>query len=144
MPHRPLFVSRCHHFSPVIYFIAISVSLPSSLHRLSFFTCALPPLPPAARSLFLSLSCAPCLRTPSKLSTTQRNTIPLSSPSRRLYYTFLSLSHSHSFPFSVGLELSAFSFLFRSRCLAPEAFRRRYRVREGRREAAEERGRNAR
>lgn len=61
MPHRPLFVLRCHHFSPVIYFIAISVSLPppsssSSLQCLSSFTCALPPpLPPPwhARSFFL-------------------------------------------------------------------------------------------
>lgn len=60
MPHRPLFVSRCHHFSPVIYFIAISVSLPPSppspsraLQCLSsFFTCALPP-PLATRFLFL-------------------------------------------------------------------------------------------
>lgn len=47
MPHRPLFVSQCHHFSPVIYFIAISVSLPlpppTSLHcLLFFFTCTLP------------------------------------------------------------------------------------------------------
>lgn len=45
MPHRPLFVSQCHHFSPVIYFIAISVSLlppPPPLHYLLFFfTCAL-------------------------------------------------------------------------------------------------------
>lgn len=60
MPHRPLFVSRCHHFSPVIYFIAFSVSLPPSpsLHCLSSFTCALPPPPPAlaARSLFLPRS----------------------------------------------------------------------------------------
>lgn len=27
MPHRALFVSQCHHFSPVIYFIAIAVFL---------------------------------------------------------------------------------------------------------------------
>lgn len=63
MPHRPLFVLRCHHFSPVIYFIAISVSLPPSpspsppsLQCLSsFFTCALPPPPPCplGRSFFL-------------------------------------------------------------------------------------------
>lgn len=60
MPHRPLFVLRCHHFSPVIYFIAISVSLlpspspsPPSLQCLSsFFTCALPP-PLVVRSFFL-------------------------------------------------------------------------------------------
>lgn len=64
MPHRPLFVLRCHHFSPVIYFIAISVSLPPSpspsppsppsLQCLSsFFTCALPPPPLVVRSFFL-------------------------------------------------------------------------------------------
>lgn len=121
MPHRPLFVLRCHHFSPVIYFIAISVSLPPSpspsppsLQCLSsFFTCALPSPPPSpsspaplvARSFFLPHPpypprCAPCLQTPrSKLSTTQRNTIPLSSPSWRLYYTFLSPSRSLLLPF---------------------------------------------
>lgn len=65
MPHRPLFVLRCHHFSPVIYFIAISVSLPPSpspsppsLQCLSsFFTCALPPSPAPAPPLVSSFSC---------------------------------------------------------------------------------------
>lgn len=148
MPHRPLFVLRCHHFSPVIYFIAISVSLlavaavaamPFLLLHLRLPPSLPPSLPPypSGRSFFLSPApshpprCAPCLRTPrSKLSTTQRNTIPLSSPSWRLYYTFLSPSHSRSFPFSVELLELPLRFLFRSRCLVPAAFRRRCRVRE--------------
>lgn len=141
MPHRPLFVLRCHHFSPVIYFIAISVSLAPSpvvavavaampfllLHlRLSlppFFLWPLVPsfsctlfIHPAARRAYEHLR--------SKLSATQRNTIPLSSPSWRLYYTFLSPFRSRSFSFSVELELPL-RFLFRSRCPAPAAFRRR-------------------
>lgn len=61
MPHRPLFVLRCHHFSPVIYFIAISVSLPPSPPSLqclsSFFTCALSHPPPSSSPLVPSFSC---------------------------------------------------------------------------------------
>lgn len=56
MPHRPLFVLRCHHFSPVIYFIAISVSLPPSRRRrCNTFPPSPAPLPPpsVARSFFL-------------------------------------------------------------------------------------------
>lgn len=128
MPHRPLFVSQCHHFSPVIYFIAISVSLPPPppLHRLLFFfTCS---------HLSLSLSLSPaltvCPRTPSrsKLSTEPHNT-QFRSPHplpEALLYASISVSRSISFSFS-EVELS-FRFLSRSRSLA--AFGRLCRMRE--------------
>lgn len=70
MPPSALFVSQCHHFSPVIYFIAIPVSLSLSLcrsryrsrsrHHLSSFTYALS-LPWPSR---LPLACFPPPRPP--------------------------------------------------------------------------------
>lgn len=112
MLHRPLFVSQCHHFSLVIYFIAISVSLPPP-----------PPVVVALPSLFLHLRSPPllppCLLSPSFFHplipaltvstnifsletlhrTTQHNSALLTL-SWRLYYTFLSLSRSPVFSFS--------------------------------------------
>jgi len=58
MPHRPLFVSQCHHFSPVIYFIAISVSLPPPLVSSSLF---LHLRSPRSLSFSLSLTLSPAL-----------------------------------------------------------------------------------
>lgn len=125
MPHRPLFVSRCHHFSPVIYFIAVSVSVslpppPPSLHYLSSFTCALSPLSPPLlllRPLVLSFSCtlshpprcAPCLRTPSLETlhhTTQHNSALLTLPETLLYVS-VSVSFSLPFPSQSSTELPA-------------------------------------
>lgn len=134
MPHRPLFVLRCHHFSPVIYFIAISVSLPPSpspsppsLQCLSsFFTCALPspppPLSPCPLGRSVLLSPAPPLSTPLR-------TVPTNTSLETLHYTtqhnstlltlletllYVSVSVSFSTPSlsqsRLGLPLLVFSF----------------------------------
>ena len=156
MPHRPLFVSRCHHFSPVIYFIAISVSLPPSppsppppppppppsLQCLSsFFTCALPP-PLATRFLFLlhPLIYPAAHRAYEHLA---RNSPPHNAtqfhsphPSGDFIIRFclrLVLTPSHS----QSSSLPALRCLFPSRCPVPTAFRRRRRVRERKEEEKE-------
>jgi len=128
MPHRPLFVSRCHHFSPVIYFIAVlPLPLPPHtprthtrahrhatdtsflLRRLRFLSLSLSPpptgfphLPPAPSHP----SRAPRLQTPSrsKLSahhTTQHNSTLLTLPGTLLY-----VSISVPFSFSLSVTLS--------------------------------------
>lgn len=122
MPHRPLFVSQCHHFSPVIYFIAILVSL---LHPPPPFLLLLSPTDPlTARSVALSVSPshpsrAPCLQTPSrsKLSTMPHDATQFHSPHPPGDFIicfchcryFFSLFSSLSFILAVSLRL-----LFRS------------------------------
>lgn len=139
MPHRPLFVSQCHHFSPVIYFIAISVSLPPPppppLHYLLFFfTCALLlSFPPCLYSLSPSLSPSHPLTRPHRVhehllarNSPPNHTTQFRSPHpllEALLYISISVSFSLFLLLSRELELS-FRFLFRSRCLAPAAFRR--------------------
>lgn len=104
MPHRPLFVSQCHHFSPVIYFIAISVSLPPPPVSSSLF---LHLRSPRSLSFSLSLTLSPALTVSTNTfsletlhRTTQHNSALLTL-SWRLYYTLLSLSRSFFFFFSV-------------------------------------------
>lgn len=68
MPHRPsLSRSVCHHFSPVIYFIAILVSLSCALTAATSFSPPSPTLPLSSSdppchplSPSLSLSLFPC------------------------------------------------------------------------------------
>lgn len=115
MPHRPLFVLRCHHFSPVIYFIAISVSLPPSpsppsLQCLSSFTCALS-LPPSG-PLVPSFSCT--------LSSTPLRTVPTNTSLETLHYTtqhnstLLTLLETLLYV-SVSVSFSLLPFLSRAR-----------------------------
>lgn len=126
MPHRPLFVLRCHHFSPVIYFIAISVSLPPSpspspspsppsLQCLSsFFTCALPPSPAPAPPLVL-LSPAPSPFTPLRA-------VPTNTSFETLHYTtqhnsaLLTLLETLLYV-SISVSFSLPPFLSRARAL---------------------------
>lgn len=143
MPHRPLFVSQCHHFSPVIYFIAISVSLPPPLVSSSLFLHLRSP-----RSLSFSLShplTRPhrvhehlLARNPPPNHTTQfRSPHPLLEA---LLYASISVSFFLFLFLSRELELSF--RLFRSRCLVPAAFELcRMRERERRKEREIERGR---
>lgn len=90
-----LFVSQCHHFSPVIYFIAISLSLApprASTFATTFFTCP-PTLPTPRRADPRPFPASlPRLRTPS-LQTLRHEATQFCSPSlsSALYYTFLSL-----------------------------------------------------
>lgn len=142
MPHRALFVSQCHHFSPVIYFIAISVSLSPPLPSLPslFLHLRSPRSFSLSFSLLLSQPPSPCPRTPSRSlktlhRTTQHNSALLTL-SWRLYYTLLFLSRSLLSSFSVQereREESSncrFVFSFARVCLAPTAFGRLCRMRE--------------
>lgn len=129
MPHRPLFVLRCHHFSPVIYFIAISVSLPPSpssspspspppppppLQCLSsFFTCALS-LPPLGRSFLLS---------PAPSHLTPPRTVPTNTSLETLHYTTQHNSTLLTLPetllyVSVSVSFSLLPVLSRARAAA--------------------------
>lgn len=86
MPHRPLFVLRCHHFSPVIYFIAISVSLAPSPVVAAVAVAAMPFLllhlrlsrPPSSYGRSFLLSPAPSSSTP--LRAVPTNTFARNSP----------------------------------------------------------------
>lgn len=83
MPHRPLFVLRCHHFSPVIYFIAISVSLAPSpvvaVAAMPFLLLHLRlSLPPSSYGRSFLLSPAPSSSTP--LRAVPTNTFARNSP----------------------------------------------------------------
>lgn len=148
MPHRPLFVLRCHHFSPVIYFIAISVSLPPS-------PSPSPPSPPSLPFLLLHLrspfpSPPPLPLPPWSLVPSFSRTLLIHPAAHRTYKHLARNSPLHnatqfhsphppgdfiirfclrlvlySFPFSVEARAAASRFLFRSRYRAPAAFRRR-------------------
>lgn len=90
MPHRPLFVLRCHHFSPVIYFIAISVSLlaVAAVAAMPFLLLHLrlpPSLPP---SLPATLPLWPLILSFSRtLSSTPLRTVPTNTSLETLHYT---------------------------------------------------------
>lgn len=120
MPHRPLFVSQCHHFSLVIYFIAILVSLLHPPPPFLLLHLRSPSLPSRSshRSLSFTLSHpsrAPCLQTPSrsKLSTMPHDATQFHSPHPPGDFIicfchcryFFSLFSSLSFILAVSLRL---------------------------------------
>lgn len=145
MPHRPLFVSQCHHFSPVIYFIAISVSLPPPLVSSSLFLHLR-----SSRSLSFSLSLSHPLTRPHRVhehllarNSPPNHTTQFRSPHpllEALLYASISVSFSLFLFLSRELELSF--RLFRSRCLVPAAFERLCRMREREKEGTRDRTRS--